>query len=840
MDSIERHLKRSVECWKRGIYEDGYSAALMAVEACKSVEPPVSLSVTVLVQAARCAYLTARFKESRRYIEKLRGEYQNYLSENLPARFEISIVESNVERRLGNYSRALEILRPFDDCDTAEVPVELTAEKYLVEGACLYYMNEVSEADARLELAVGTANRCGDPRVRARVLTLMGLVADYKGIVRAAEEYFSRAKAISRKNGDVYGEAAVMLNLCILHYREGRLAAAAREAGRARDLFERAGWKVGVCRSILALGNVEKLSRNLEKAEKLFYEALKLATDGSYRKEIAMAREFLADIEMEKGDIAESEKLYLESLEFGRSISRRSDLVVEVARRLGELYMQKGDGDAARRYLREALKVAQALSDRFEKGMAVRALARLYFNEGMHGKGVLLFNKAMDMLRRCGAELELGRTYLFYAESVIPLIEGHCDRTGEEDRLKPLREYGVEKEEVMKNLLKAEAIFSTMDIPYWKEKVDSLLSKVVAESPTAPSVDTFVRKASDVVTIKYSSGLFTFEGFAAVSTAMIRVLEQVKFAAKFDRPVLITGETGTGKELIARLIHRLSPRAGKPFIAVNCAAVPDHLFESEFFGHRKGCFTGALTDRKGLFEEAHGGSLFLDEVGELTTLQQVKFLRVLQEKRVRRLGENVERAVDVRIISATNRDMDDEVARNGVRDDFYFRINAERIHLPPLRKRTEDILAVVMLVFCGKGETGGGDSTAGYADGFVRIETEALKMLQEYPWPGNVRELVAVLERVRAMAGGDVITVDMLPERIRLYGRGGTPFGIRGTVGRSDGNDERLERIKKVLSLCNGNKSAAAKWLGISRGTLYKELRRNGLDDYIQGKESVM
>jgi transcriptional regulator with PAS, ATPase and Fis domain len=227
-----------------------------------------------------------------------------------------------------------------------------------------------------------------------------------------------------------------------------------------------------------------------------------------------------------------------------------------------------------------------------------------------------------------------------------------------------------------------------------------------------------------------------------------------------------------------------------------------------------------VTDRAGIFEEADGGTLFLDEIGELTTLQQVKLLRVLQEKTIRRIGENIERPVDIRIISATNRDIAKRVDGASFREDFYYRINAEQIHLPPLRQRPEDIVPLITYFLCGR---------SGSGKRFVLIEEAALKCLQGYRWPGNVRELFTILERARDMGNGGPIGLGMLPERL-VNGRARRLSAAAGST--SSGSWEG--RIRKALSLCNGNKSATARWLGISRGTLYKELRRVGLSDTIR------
>jgi transcriptional regulator with PAS, ATPase and Fis domain len=221
----------------------------------------------------------------------------------------------------------------------------------------------------------------------------------------------------------------------------------------------------------------------------------------------------------------------------------------------------------------------------------------------------------------------------------------------------------------------------------------------------------------------------------------------------------------------------------------------------------------------GLFEEADGGTLFLDEVGELTTLQQVKLLRVLQEGRVRRVGDNSERPVDVRIISATNQDLEERLGRAAMREDFYYRINAEQIVVPALRERPEDIVPLIAFCLCGNGNR----------QRVARIQQSAIRCLQRYRWPGNVRELFTVLERIKHISNGDVVTLDMLPASVKnAHGASGAPATRLGRESLS----KPKERLSRALALCGGNKSAAARWLGISRGTLYKELRRFGLLDH--------
>ena len=305
-------------------------------------------------------------------------------------------------------------------------------------------------------------------------------------------------------------------------------------------------------------------------------------------------------------------------------------------------------------------------------------------------------------------------------------------------------------------------------------------------------------------------------GLVGESTAMRSVYALVMRVAESDASVLIRGETGTGKELIARAIHSQSPRKGRPFVALNCAAVPQALLESELFGHARGAFTDAKLARTGLFLEANGGTLFLDEIGELPVEMQPKLLRALQERTVRPVGANAEVPFDVRIITATNRDLEYEIFEKRFREDLFYRINVVNVDLPPLRDRAGDVLALAQhfLTKFSKRAIALSDSVAG--------------KLMAYNWPGNVRELENCMERSVALARFDQLTVEDLPEKIRGY------RAERVVVSAENASEvvtlDELERryIARVLVIVGDNKSKAAAMLGLDRRTLYRRLERYG------------
>jgi DNA-binding NtrC family response regulator len=308
------------------------------------------------------------------------------------------------------------------------------------------------------------------------------------------------------------------------------------------------------------------------------------------------------------------------------------------------------------------------------------------------------------------------------------------------------------------------------------------------------------------------------EGLVGRSRGMLAVYKQIAHASAAEAPVLITGETGTGKELVARAIHRHGPRARRPFVPVNCGSLAETLLESELFGHVRGAFTGAVVDKKGLFEQATGGTIFLDEIGETSPAMQVSLLRVLERGEVRPVGSARMSSVDVRIIAATHRDLERAVQDGRFRQDLFYRLNVFRVQVPPLRERREDIplLAAHFL------------RTAAPGDRPPTLSAAALGALAAYAWPGNVRELENTLQRLALAAGGGVIDVEDLPAPLRAS----RAVAVEAQLFHDLPSLDELERryLAHVLSALKGNRSRAAEVLGVDRRTLYRMAERLGVD----------
>jgi two-component system response regulator AtoC len=314
----------------------------------------------------------------------------------------------------------------------------------------------------------------------------------------------------------------------------------------------------------------------------------------------------------------------------------------------------------------------------------------------------------------------------------------------------------------------------------------------------------------------------SFDGIISENPGMKSVFHQIDRIAGYKTTVLITGESGTGKELVARAIHQRSDRGQGPFVAVNCGAIPEHLLESELFGHRKGAFTDAVSDKKGLFEAAHEGTLFLDEIGELPAMLQVKLFRVLQDERIRRVGETRDIPVDVRILAATTRDLPEEIKQGRFREELYYRLNVVSIELPPLRARREDIPLLVDHFLARNNER--------LKLSIKGLEPGAQRMLANHAWPGNIRELENAVEHACLMAESSTVRAGDLPESVQKASDPIKQFLATGETSIKK-TVEYVEEvlIRRALEQTGGNRTRAAKLLEISHRALLYKIKRHSI-----------
>ncbi|HCR3982531.1 TPA: two-component system response regulator GlrR [Kluyvera ascorbata] len=342
-----------------------------------------------------------------------------------------------------------------------------------------------------------------------------------------------------------------------------------------------------------------------------------------------------------------------------------------------------------------------------------------------------------------------------------------------------------------------------------QQGVFSFLTKPVDKDALYKAIDEALERSSPANDEQWREAIVTR------SPLMLRLLEQAQMVAQSDVSVLINGQSGTGKEILAQAIHNASPRHAKPFVAINCGALPEQLLESELFGHARGAFTGAVSNREGLFQAAEGGTLFLDEIGDMPAPLQVKLLRVLQERKVRPLGSNRDLDINVRIISATHRDLPKAMARGEFREDLFYRLNVVNLKIPTLAERTEDIPLLANYLL---------RQAADRHKPFVRaFSTDAMKRLMAANWPGNVRQLVNVIEQCVALTSSPVIS-DALVEQALEGENTALPTFVEAR------NQFELNYLRKLLQITKGNVTHAARMAGRNRTEFYKLLSRHELD----------
>ncbi|MGR6928283.1 two-component system response regulator GlrR [Klebsiella aerogenes] len=342
-----------------------------------------------------------------------------------------------------------------------------------------------------------------------------------------------------------------------------------------------------------------------------------------------------------------------------------------------------------------------------------------------------------------------------------------------------------------------------------QQGVFSFLTKPVDKDALYKAIDDALEQSSPATDERWRQAIVTR------SPQMLRLLEQAGMVAQSDVSVLIIGQSGTGKEIVAQAIHNASPRHEKPFIAINCGALPEQLLESELFGHARGAFTGAVSNREGLFQAAEGGTLFLDEIGDMPVALQVKLLRILQERKVRPLGSNRDIDIDVRIVSATHRDLPKAMARGEFREDLFYRLNVVNLKIPPLSERAEDIPLLANHLL---------RQSADRHKPFVRaFSTDAMKRLMAAKWPGNVRQLVNVIEQCVALTSSPVIS-DALVEQALEGENTALPTFVEAR------NQFELNYLRKLLQITKGNVTHAARMAGRNRTEFYKLLSRHELD----------
>jgi DNA-binding NtrC family response regulator/tetratricopeptide (TPR) repeat protein len=654
-------------------------------------------------------------------------------------------------------------------------------------------LGRVAEAVEDAEIARAIFLAGGDRRVVPRAENFLGILNRQLSRYELSCVWYERARASCVAFGKKAQESAALFNIGVTHYKMGLLREARRHFERSLAADPGGDMRHRRCFVNIALGNVDRIERDFPSARSRLLEACALAQDLGYRREEALSLEFLGDVLREQDKPAEARRLYDRAMAMARDTAPEGDIVMELHRRVGEALAAEGDLAGARRELAASLRLARAQGDRFEEAAVLRAEARVEARVGDLQAARKAIDAAAATARGIGARHEAALCLQAAAE--IELEAGPGDAAA--------------LERAWTCATAALTYAMQVDAAWWTAEARALVDRTARLRAGAEHAASAPGGADGPVIIH--------------TTRVMKDLVQLTdiFAASAE-PVLITGETGTGKELIAERIHHNGPRADRPLVTVNVAAIPPSIFEREFFGHVRGAFSGADRDQPGYAARADGGTLFLDEIGELPLDMQPKLLRLLQDGTYQAIGDPVTRRTSVRIIAATNADLPRLVAEGRFRTDLWYRLRILELAVPTLRERPADVRPLLRHFL---GLAAGAPVEPG-----AIFDERSLAAAEVWPWPGNVREIAMVARRAlveHRSRGAVAIELTHGGRRLLLTG-GRSSARAAASVARRWSRPEH-ERIVEAIRCCDGNRQEAARLLGLSRSTLYRRMEKLGI-----------
>ncbi len=638
----------------------------------------------------------------------------------------------------------------------------LLSQALKVEGVALFRMGRYEEAESLTRRALVLFRMSSDPLNVAHCATNLGLILNARGEIRAARDALQNAVESLQEAGAAEERLALAYeNLAVVEVHLGQIDSARAHYESALETFQRLGLRSEEVTAHNGLGNCARVLGHFDAARRHFEAALKLA-EPDLPRQIGLCHEFLGQIHFDLGEYETAERHYSRALEIAASIAPDGDLMVETCWRYAELLATLGRTEPCREHVLRAELLCERNADRREFGCVQRAHARLLVAEGAHDEAQERFMRSIEILEQSGRPFEAALTRLAQLETLAQ----DSDLSALDSAVRQVRE----------------AFVAIAPDTLWLQRVDAF--------------------AVDSVAIPVQERC----GFVTGDAELLAILEDLPALARSGHAVLVEGESGTGKELVARGLHALSHRRGR-FVAVNCAALPRDLFESELFGHARGAFSGSAGEKPGLLELAQGGTLLLDEIGEMPLELQAKLLRVLDDGVVRRVGEVRERSVDVKVVAATNRPLLDSIGDGSFRRDLYHRLAVHQLLLKPLRERPGDVELL--------------------ATHFVRtleldlsVTDELLTEFESREWHGNVRELRNALIR-RA-------TQRRNPRTPAAVGAPAAPAVGKRSLRESRSQHER-RLIEVTLQSTGGNVTHAARSLGMHVTTLRRKIRRLGV-----------
>jgi DNA-binding NtrC family response regulator/tetratricopeptide (TPR) repeat protein len=770
--------------------------------------------VECLLKRSRC---TEALSKCRTLDVELAGQTDRELSARL------KILLSHAYWKLGEYTRGIDACEEARRLFAGEGNENGLAQCHSLFGKNYLRLGQFEKAKLHFEEALATYLRLNDKSGIAVSHNNLALLHKNHGEWQLACDHLVKALELDKEGGN-YGKIALRrLNLGLVYLKTGQWMKARDSVEEALSIAQRIGDQHTIAAASIALGNCMRFLGQQGAADRLYGRAIEIAEREKLMRELALAYEFSGESKISSGDPKKALESLAQAMQIAQQIAPEGDIVAEVERRNAEAYLALGDLKSARRAVRRSIRLCRQVGDRYEEGAALCDFARVKAGAGCAASAGVAFEASAGILEAVGDRYGLARTLLHFGRFLRSV--GYSEKEKLASRRILARAVGLFTELGLEELLlETERELETA----WSDGNGGQTSCVIdgGIEPRAGGPGSGGAVCRDVganvpAAISTSSragrellGSATpTNGFVTRDARLIEVIRAAQLLRTADTPVLIQGETGTGKNLLAYIFRSYDEERGRPFVELNCAAIPAELLESELFGYSKGAFSGANSDKKGILEEAQGGSVFLNEIGEMDARMQAKLLHVLDDGWYRRVGETTMRRLNARIISATNKELWKEVQRGTFRRDLYFRLTQSTLTITPLRERQDDIAGLCEHFFRFYSKLYSKEVNAG---------ARAMQLLCEYSWPGNVRELrnkvqMLVLDSAtkRTLAARDIEKV------LGALLEPNEPATLSGKI-------EQLKRaeISRVLAGCGGNKTKAARALGMSRRGLCKVVER--------------
>ena len=734
----------------------------------------------------------------------------------------LDVVQLAFACKRGDYVQVVDETTDFIETHRRELP-PVIAEFLYLRGLAFSYLGDPGRAREDAEAAYAVFKVLARELECARTANLLGIIAFKSADFQSAVSWFRRALDIHTQLGMIKNMGGNRLNIGIAYYKQGLFSRSLTELKAASRLLREVGARVSLCRCAIAQGNTLRLQREFEAARGLLLTAYEEANQLMLPREEALALEFMGDVCRDEGAIDKARRYYSRAMAIGRSIAPDGDIVMEVLRRQGECLEKLGRQSEAVTVLGSALTLTRRLGDRFEEGVVRRVLAENLLGLGDLDSSAHHAHEAARLLTEVGAQHELALALMTLARARLAVLDsGLC------------RDPVAILDEAWQTAMSALDLFLKMEVNHWTLAARKLVSVISGRRADQEQTERMVVAADRM----HGKGprVHMASPIIHVSSLMRDLIQLSDAFAGSDEPVLITGATGTGKELFARRLHKMSCRSTGELVCVNVSAIPESIFAREFFGHTKGSFSGADRDGIGLAAKADGGTLFLDEIGDLPLELQPQLLRLLQDGTYQAIGDPSQRRTNIRLIAATNSDLQKLVAEGRFRADLYYRLKILELKLPPVTERTEDILPLLrhfLTVASGQ-----------QVELREFFNQKSLDRMLRYDWPGNVREIAMVARqaRVQQESRGEVrIELGSPEEQIWCFqGPGGVPgtsvparMRLRVVPGGKSGRPRDVEtgrsRILLALAEADGNRAEAARRLGVSRSTLYRQMEKFGI-----------